>query len=98
MMSKGSNEMTIGQAIKELLKTYKLEDKMTEVKLINSWESVVGKMIANHTVDIKLKKRKLFVKMDSAAITNELTYAKTKMVKALNKEAGADILDEIIFN
>lgn len=97
-MSKGSNEMTIGQAINELLKTYKLEDKMTEVKLINSWENVVGKMIAKHTIEIKLKKRKLFVKMDSAAITNELTYAKTKMVKALNIEAGADILDEIVFS
>ena len=97
-MNKGSNEMTIGQAITELLKTYKLEDKMTEVKLVNSWESVVGKMIAKHTVEIKLKKRKLFVKMDSAAITNELTYAKTKMVKALNIEAGADILDEIVFS
>ena len=97
-MSKGSNEMTVGQAINELLRTYKLEDKLTEVKLVNSWESVVGKMIAKHTVEIKLKKRKLFVKMDSAAITNELTYAKTKMIKALNKEAAADILDEIIFS
>ncbi len=97
-MGKGSNEMTLGQAIKELLKTYKLEDKMTEVKLINSWETVVGKMIAKHTLNIKLKNRKLFVKMDSAAITNELGYAKTKIVKALNKEAGADILDEIIFS
>ncbi len=97
-MAKGSNEMTLGQAIKELLKSYKLEDKMTEVKLVNSWESVVGKMIAKHTLDIRLKNRKLFVKMDSAAITNELSYAKTKMIKALNKEAGADILDEIVFS
>lgn len=97
-MVKGSNEITLGQAIKELLKTYKLEDKMTEVKLVNSWESVVGKMIAKHTLDIRLKNRKLFVKMDSAAITNELGYAKTKMIKALNKEAGADILDEIFFS
>lgn len=97
-MGKVSNEMTLGQAIKELLKTYNLEDKMTEVKLVNSWENVVGKMIAKHTIDIKLKKRKLFVKMDSAAITNELTYAKSKMIKALNKEAGSDILDEIIFS
>lgn len=96
-MGKGSNEMTLGQAIKELLKTYRLEDKMTEVKLVNSWESVVGKMIAKHTLDIRLKNRKLFVKMDSAAIANELGYAKTKMIKALNKEAGADILDEIVF-
>ncbi len=97
-MAKGSNEMTLGQAIQALLKSYKLEDKMTEVKLVNSWESVVGKMIAKHTLDIRLKNRKLFVKMDSAALTNELGYAKTKMIKALNKEAGADILDEIIFS
>ena len=97
-MAKSSNESTLGQAIKELLKTYQLEDKMQEVKLINSWESVVGKMISNHTLSIRLKNRKLFVRMDSAAMTNELSYSKTKMIKALNEAAKAELIDEIIFS
>ncbi len=97
-MAKTSNESTLGQAIKELLKAYQLEDKMQEVKLINSWESVVGKMIAKHTLSIRLKNRKLFVKMDSAAMTNELSYSKTKMIQALNQAAKGDLIDEIIFS
>ncbi len=97
-MAKRSNEITLGQAIKDLLKTYQLEDKMAEVKLLNSWESVVGKMISKHTLDLRVKKRKLFVKMDSAALTNELSYSKTKMIDALNKEAGENVIDEIVFS
>lgn len=96
-MIKKSNEATLGQVIRELLKTYNLTDKLTEVRLVNSWESVVGKMIAKHTINLKVKKRKLFVKLDSAALTNELTYSKSRIIDMLNKEAGEKVIFDIVF-
>lgn len=96
-MIKKSNEATLGQVIRELLNTYNLTDKLTEVRLVNSWESVVGKMIAKHTINLKVKKRKLFVKLDSAALTNELTYSKSRIIDMLNKEAGEKVIFDIVF-
>ncbi|MCK5346532.1 MAG: DUF721 domain-containing protein [Candidatus Heimdallarchaeota archaeon] len=96
-MIKKSNESTLGEVIKELLKTYHLDDKLMETKLINSWSGVVGRMIDKHTVKLYVKKKVLFVKMDSAAITNELSYAKEKIINALNKEAGMDLINEMRF-
>lgn len=92
-----SNELTLGDAIKAMIKNYRLQDKLTEVSLINSWECVVGKMIANHTQKIYVKNRSLFIKLDSAALTNELKYSKEKIVKGLNKEVGENLIDELIF-
>jgi len=80
-----------------MLKSYKLDSKFTEAALVNSWEKVVGPMIAKHTVQLSVYKRKLYVKMDNAALRNELTYAREKIKTALNRQAGAQIIDELIF-
>ena len=94
-MSAG-NEHSLKEAINELLKAYKLDGRLSEIRLINSWEKVMGKMIAKHTKDIFISKKKLFVQLDSAALRQELSYAKEKMVKMLNEEAGETVIDEIV--
>lgn len=91
------NEHSIKDAIELLLKTYKLDDRLAEKRLIGSWESVMGAMIAKHTTDIYIKHQQLFVTLDSAALRNELSLAKTKIVKMLNNAVGQNIINEVIF-
>ena len=93
----GSNEISLKEAIKQLMKAYRLDDKMNEVRLINSWEKVVGKLISRHTSNIYIKKGKLFVRLDSAALKNELSYSKEKIIELLHKEVGVKTIDEIVF-
>nr|NQU93622.1 DUF721 domain-containing protein [Bacteroidota bacterium] len=68
---RNSNEQTIGEAIKELIKTYKLDSKLNEARLIDSWDKVVGEMISKHTVRLWVKNRILYVELDSAALRSE---------------------------
>ncbi len=91
------NEHSIKDAIEALLKAYKLDDKLDEKKLISSWDNVMGKMIANHTTDIYIKHKQLFVSLDSPALKNELLLAKSKMVQMLNTSVGKEIINDIIF-
>ena len=51
------NEHSIKEAIELLLKAYKLDDRLAEKKLISSWETVMGKMIAKHTMDLSTLRR-----------------------------------------
>jgi len=90
------NEYTIKEAIENLLKVYKLKDKLDEKKLIESWEDVMGKMIANHTKDIVIRNKQLIVTLDSAALRNELSLAKTTIIKILNEKAGKVVITEVI--
>ncbi len=97
MSYRKSNEQSLGEVIRAFLKTYRMEGKVNEAGLINSWEKIVGPMIAKHTVRMNIRDRKLFVEVDSAALRNELTYAREKIKKALNREAGEAMIDEVIF-
>jgi predicted nucleic acid-binding Zn ribbon protein len=90
------NEHSLKDAIDLLLKTYKLDDRLSERKLISSWESVMGAMIAKHTKDIYIKHQQLFVTLDSAALRNELSLAKTKIVTMLNEAVGKNVINEVI--
>jgi len=93
---KESNEHTLKDAIEKLIKTYRLESGMNENKIINSWEKITGKIIAKHTEKIYFKEKKLFLKLDSPALKNELSFAREKLITLINKEVGQDVVNEIV--
>lgn len=92
-----NNEYSLKQVIDELLNYYQLRGKLNETRLIQSWEKVCGSLINRHTENLFISNGKLYVKVDSAALRNELSYARSKLVISLNKSVGSDIIDDIIF-
>ena len=91
-----SNTQKIDELIKEVLKESKLDVKLKEYELVNSWENVIGKTIANATTDIYVRNRRLFVSVRSSVIRNELMIIRDGLVQALNREVQANIIDDIV--
>ena len=94
---KKSNEILLKDALAAFLKGNNLESKLQETRVINAWEEVVGKLIARHTDQMQIKDRVFYVKVDSAALREELSYQRSKLVKNLNKAAGVEAIDDIRF-
>jgi predicted nucleic acid-binding Zn ribbon protein len=92
-----SNDRSLGEVLKELIETYRLEGKLNELKIIHAWEKVVGEMISRHTKDLRISHGKLFVKIDSPALKNELIYSTSVIIENLNTEAGCKVIEEIVF-
>jgi len=90
-----SNEILLKDAIEAFLKKNNLESKLNETKIITAWEIVTGKLISRHTTQLQVKGRVLYIKVDSAALREELTYQRSKLVKKLNKAAEIDVIDDI---
>ena len=90
------NTQKIEDVIKEYLKALNIDGKLKEVNLIKSWDDIVGKTIARSTTDIYIKDRKLFVRLNSSVIRNELFMLRDGLKKALNDRAGEQLIDEII--
>ncbi len=91
-----ANQRTIKQAIDEMLKAYRLDGRLAEVRLVQSWEKVMGTMISRHTREIFVRQKKLCVRLDSAALRQELSYGKEKIVRLLNEEAGSEVIEELV--
>lgn len=97
MAKRLTNNQSLKDVIEELINTYRIGDKLSQANVISLWDSVVGKMIARDTTHLYIKHRILYVKLNSPALREELGYARTKLIKSLNKAAGADVIDDIAF-
>jgi predicted nucleic acid-binding Zn ribbon protein len=93
---RSSNDQKLGEAIKDMLKLYHLDEKLDEHKLVRSWEKVVGPMISKHTTEIYISNSKLYVTIDSAPLRQEMSYSLSKIIKDLNAMVGAQVVNELI--
>lgn len=90
-----SNQQSIKEVIDELIETYKLRGKINEVKLVHSWEKLMGEAVAKRTESIYLRNKTLFIRLSSAPLKTELLYASEKIKKLLNEELAGEYIDEV---
>ncbi len=98
MRAKKGNEYTMKEALNEMLKTYRLDTKLGETKVINAWEKVMGAVIAKYTKEVRVRDGVLYITLTSAAVKQELSYRRTEIAQQLNAECGADIIREVVIN
>ena len=91
-----STEKPLKAAIEEFLDSFHLRDKLNEAKVIAAWEKVVGEMVAKKTGRLRIRNKVLFIKVESAALRNELMFARNKIIAALNREVGETVITEIV--
>jgi predicted nucleic acid-binding Zn ribbon protein len=94
---RNSNEQSLGEVIRQLLETYRLQGKIGQTRVIAAWEAVTGEMISRHTKDLYFKGSKLFVKLDSPALKNELSFSKSRIIELLNEAAGEEVVKDVVF-
>ncbi len=92
-----TNDKPLKDAIEQMLQVYKLRRKFDETSLIVAWPEMMGKAVANRTKDIFIRDRKLFIRLESAVIKNELLMMRSNIIEKMNERAGSNIIDEIIF-
>lgn len=86
----------MGQAIRELLNTYRLSTRFDEANLINSWERLAGKPIARRTKKIHIRNKVLFVELDSPSMKHDFSLHKIQVLDMFKKEFGAGVISDII--
>ena len=91
-----SNEQSLGDAIQHFINAMGLRPKMLEADIIANWEEIVGKMIAQHTLDLSLNKKKLTLRFDNAALKQEMSYSKSNLIDNINERFGREIINQVV--
>jgi predicted nucleic acid-binding Zn ribbon protein len=96
-MSNKKNEFqSVGQAIRDLLNTYRLSGKYDEASIIDSWERLVGKPIASRTRKVTMRNKVLFVEFDSPTMRHDFSLHKAEVLEIFRKEFGEGVVTEIV--
>ncbi|GAB3924017.1 DUF721 domain-containing protein [Mucilaginibacter myungsuensis] len=92
-----TNDKTIKEAIEQMLQVYKIKRKYEETGVAAYWSELVGKSVANRTKELFIKDKKLFLRIESSVIKNELVMMREQIIRKINERAGAWIVEDIIF-
>ncbi|CAI8178176.1 MAG: Uncharacterised protein [Bacteroidia bacterium] len=90
-------EKSIKDLLNSVFKSYNQGYKYEETSVINSWEQIVGSMIAKNTTKIFINKKVLYLTLSSPALKNELRYHKLVLIDKINDFAKQKIINDINF-
>ena len=72
-------------------------DGLRKVFIKKIWLTVMGKNVSQYTENIYIKNNTLFLKINSSALKQELSYGKDKIIDNFNNEIGSDEIKKIVF-
>jgi predicted nucleic acid-binding Zn ribbon protein len=79
-----------------MVETYRLKNRLNQTKIQQLWSSVMGNSISRHTSDLKVRKNKLYITIESAPLRQELAFGRDKIRRMMNQELGEEYLEEVV--
>jgi predicted nucleic acid-binding Zn ribbon protein len=92
-----ANDKSLKEAIEQMLQVYKIKRRYDETAVIAGWPEIVGKPVANRTKELFIRDKKLFLRIESSVVKNELLLMRSQIIEKINGEAKDVIVEEIIF-
>ena len=90
------NNTDIKNLINVFLKKNRLENGLLDLEVKKVWFEVMDNGIANYTRDVNLKNKTLYVKLNSPALREELSYGKEKLINIINQKFKKEIINKIV--
>jgi predicted nucleic acid-binding Zn ribbon protein len=92
-----ANDKPVKEVIEQMLNVYKLKRKFEETSVIAHWAELMGHSVANRTKELYIYEKKLYLRIESSVIKNEIQIMHTQIIQKINEKAGSVLIEEIIF-
>ena len=96
MAKRNNDHISISDALKEFVKTNKLETGLNKVNVADAWAKLMGNGVNHYTTAVQLERNTLYVQLSSSVLREELSYGKEKIITMLNEELGKEIIKKLI--
>ena len=96
MAKRLNNESSIGDVLKQIIQSNKLQPGMDQVSVKEAWVSLMGNGVNSYTKNVTLKGSTLYVELTSSVLREELSHGKSKIIAMINEELRRDIVKDVI--
>ena len=86
---------SISDLLNKYLRVEGLEVPLQQKRIIDSWETVVGKMVASYTREKFIKNQTLYVKITNPALRQDLSMMRTRIVQRINQAVGSQVITDV---
>ena len=95
-MRKKNTEL-LSDVILQVLKEQHLDRPLNEKRLIDAWPLVLGTNIMKYTSGLSIQNKVLYVNLTSSVLRHDLFMSREEIKKSLNKQAGTEVIVDIVF-
>ena len=86
---------SVADVLQQLLREEGLETPLQQKRLIDSWETMTGRIVARYTTEKFIQNQTLYVKIVNPALRQDLAMMRQQLVKRLNEQVGSFIISDI---
>ncbi|MEH0008224.1 MAG: DUF721 domain-containing protein [Flavobacteriales bacterium] len=89
------NQITLGEAIEEMLQELHLDRGYVEREALSEWKRIMPEALRKRITSVRIQRGTLLIRTDSAVLRNELQMKKTKIKEHLNRAAGRSVIQTV---
>ena len=86
---------SVADVLQQLLREEGLETPLQQKRLIDSWETVTGRIVSRYTTEKFIQNQTLYVKIVNPTLRQDLAMMRQQLVKRLNEQVGSFIISDI---
>ncbi len=95
-MKRTSNENSLAEVLKHLIKKNNLEKGIQAVTVEQAWKDVMGNGVRHYTRSVGFASGVLTVELSSSVLREELYHGKSKMIALLNEHLGEELVKDVV--
>jgi predicted nucleic acid-binding Zn ribbon protein len=88
---------SLGDILKEALRSLNIDGKLYETRLLEAWPEIVGPILAEHTTHTRICNGILHVQLDTPILRSELQLMRSSLIQRLNGAVGVEVIHDIRF-
>lgn len=96
MAKRLSNDSAVGDILKEIIQSNKLQPGIDQVAVKDAWKNLMGNGVNSYTRNLALKGSTLYVELTSAVLREELSYGKDKILSMINEELKREVVKDLV--
>ena len=96
MAKRLNNESSIGDVLKEIIQSNKLQPGIDQVSVKEAWVSLMGNGVNSYTKNVALRGSTLYVELTSSVLREELSHGKSKIIAMINEELQREVIKDVV--
>lgn len=85
----------LGDLLRQFIRNEGLETPLLQKRVVDAWDAVTGRTVAQYTAEKFIKNQVLFVEITNPALRQDLSMMRSQLTRRLNESAGATVISDV---
>ena len=85
----------LGDVLRQFIRNEGLETPLLQKRVVDAWEKVTGRVVAQYTAEKFIKNQVLFVKITNPALRQDLSMVRSRLLQKIVDKVGSQVVTQI---